>query len=351
MDKIRNHWLDLLKLFFIIVISFWHTGWLTMTHGYLPVEFFFIVSGYFIYKTYEKKKLSICDFFKSKCKRLLPLYWFVLICYIAISTLAPQLYKPADLLSKFLGIITDSLLLQATGITTLLSDNIFRYNNPDWYLSSFFWGGMIVYSMLKYKKIRLFIFACIIITTYGIYYTYLGNTFNEYWNYFGVIYMPLWRGVAGMSIGALLGILLGKQDFNLFIQRNKLIFNFATIISLILCISSLYNKSNWDIFILIPYTIITANAVSPHGINQYKRINCILKWVPDISLEILLIHYFLIIINVKICDTLGILSVDYLKHTLYIAILITSAIFLKNKIEPKIRENLSNICSKTRSFS
>lgn len=62
----RNHYLDALKFIFIIIISFWHAAWWnSLHHGYLPVEFFFIVSGYFIYRE-SGKNISIKEFSKKK---------------------------------------------------------------------------------------------------------------------------------------------------------------------------------------------------------------------------------------------------------------------------------------------
>lgn len=77
----RNHWLDILKLIFIIVISFWHTVWWTnLKYGFLPVEFFFIVSGYYVHASYIKKK-SFGKFVIAKIKRLFPTYLVMLLLY------------------------------------------------------------------------------------------------------------------------------------------------------------------------------------------------------------------------------------------------------------------------------
>ena len=86
----RNHWLDLLKLTFIIIIAFCHTTWWTnMKYGFLPVEFFFIVSGYFVYASYLKNK-SFGKFVTDKIKRLFPTYLVILFIYAIYSLIFPK---------------------------------------------------------------------------------------------------------------------------------------------------------------------------------------------------------------------------------------------------------------------
>lgn len=81
----RNHFLDALKLLFIVIISFWHTGWWSefLHSGYLPVEFFFIISGYFIYRTsnqYTKLKSFIAKNLRDCIQPTFPFFFCMLDC-------------------------------------------------------------------------------------------------------------------------------------------------------------------------------------------------------------------------------------------------------------------------------
>jgi len=63
--KRRNGMLDIAKLFFAVALLLNHANSimvnpkvLIMCHGYLTVEFFFIISGYFMIKSINWKKLG-----------------------------------------------------------------------------------------------------------------------------------------------------------------------------------------------------------------------------------------------------------------------------------------------------
>lgn len=62
-NKQRNIHLDLMKLFFSLIICTLHYNWRIVPQGYLCVEFFFISTGYLIYKRrqhyYDKDLLTL----------------------------------------------------------------------------------------------------------------------------------------------------------------------------------------------------------------------------------------------------------------------------------------------------
>ena len=44
----KNTTIEFLRYFFMIILLIWHGGWDYLEHGYLVVEFYFILSGYFL---------------------------------------------------------------------------------------------------------------------------------------------------------------------------------------------------------------------------------------------------------------------------------------------------------------
>lgn len=115
----RNHWLDFLKLTFIIIIAFWHTAWwINLRYGFLPVEFFFIVSGYFIYASSLKKK-SFGKFVTDKIKRLYPTYLIILLLNAVYSLSFPQFYSNSSYEYFGLSLAREALLLQSVGLDKL----------------------------------------------------------------------------------------------------------------------------------------------------------------------------------------------------------------------------------------
>lgn len=333
----RNHLLNCLKLIFILVICFHHSCWTDMTHGYLPVEFFFIVSGYFIYRTYKRKQLTVSAFFLHKCKRIFPTFLCVLPLYVAFAFLAPKCYTGINFDNWKLSLIRDGLLTQSTGLFDLFSDNFIRFNQHDWYLSSLLWGGLALYIILHIKKYSPVILGIVSLAVYSIY-TIADEGLNEVWGFRGVFYMPLWRGIAGMSLGALIGIAFENEKIIQFYRRHAKLFNIIAVATLPPVVYCLYAPTNLDYIGIVMFVLLFANVISPYGISKYFQGNRFMQLIPDISLEILLLHKLMIPVSVKILNTLGILEIDIMKYLIFIIVNILAAIALKELVVPVVSE-------------
>ena len=71
------------------------------TFGYLAVDMFFIMSGFFLMYTFNNS-LNVCDFIKKKIIRL----WPMVVAYAVIDTLYQYLFiipRIIFLIIKFLG--------------------------------------------------------------------------------------------------------------------------------------------------------------------------------------------------------------------------------------------------------
>ena len=149
MDRERNCSLDVLRITATVLIIFHHYQQITGAYfeghinffngrfyfGYL-VEFFFLLSGYFMYRYVEKIRegLSFEAFFVPRALRLLPL--------VFVSSVAEQV---------FLGVYKSvcgggtgfdnvsisiwGLVLNAFGLQTGWVFNGYMINNPTWYIS------------------------------------------------------------------------------------------------------------------------------------------------------------------------------------------------------------------------
>ena len=106
-----------------------------LSHGYLAVDFFFVLSGFVIWLTYgerlrEQGMAGIPEFLKRRVARVWPLHLFMLGCAIPFALLLAiadradwQQYPPAELPLHF-------LLLQNWGFTDRLTWNV-----PAWSIS------------------------------------------------------------------------------------------------------------------------------------------------------------------------------------------------------------------------
>ena len=192
-DHRRNYSFDFLKLFFTTVIIMHHSRLLSgvMVRGYIVVEFFFFVSGYFICSKIENGT-PFKLYLKSRIKKLYPGYLcaFVLI-FLAFLTIGKLSYQAPY------GALLELFLLQNVGIPR--SGGI---NFPLWYLSVLFYGGALIYPVKRILPNRWFhvVGGILVALTYGFLLFQVKKV--ECWETVGgIFYIPFWRGVSDLIIG------------------------------------------------------------------------------------------------------------------------------------------------------
>lgn len=68
----KNNSIEALRFLFVCIICLWHCRSLApwLHHGYIAVEFFFILSGYFIHQSFLRHpNVGVCDFTLKKVKK------------------------------------------------------------------------------------------------------------------------------------------------------------------------------------------------------------------------------------------------------------------------------------------
>ena len=208
MEKIKN--IEILRFLFALVIvcvhlpgeifksfsnsiSLYNTLQLNFHWASLPVDFFFIISGFFLFLTTNFNQ-NFIDFAKKKLIRFMPIIVFVLILKILCS-----LFTPISV-HHFENVFT-LLNLQNVGLT---------FRNGDvpasWFVSSLFWTLCFYFYLYKCvnKKLYNLITACIVFFCYsfwihskGINYLNIEYIFNR-----GMI-----RAFAGVGFGYFLSMM------------------------------------------------------------------------------------------------------------------------------------------------
>lgn len=342
----RNHWLDFLKLTFIIVIAFWHTAWWTnLRYGFLPVEFFFIVSGYYVYDSYLKKK-SFRTFVTNKIKRLAPTYLVILSLCALFSLTFQQFYPNSSYEHWVISLASEIFLLQSVGLVEPFNLNLMRTAPTAWYVSVYFYGAIMLYWILTHlpKKWATYIISAIVAGVYG-FYIFVWDGTLEIWTYKSIFYMPLWRGLAGMSVGILLGMIMRNEHINNWIGTHKVYFNILGIAALAGAFYSFFSPTDIEWVGVICFVFILANAVSPNGLGSFINDRKYANLLPDISLEILLLHWMLIPVSVKIANTLGVLSIDALKYIIYATVVLTVSYIFNKFIIPMVKKTVISMIS------
>lgn len=211
MQKKMNS-IEAFRFVFMLIICIWHyQGTKALAHGYMAVEFFFILSGVLMFFSSNKEyALGTLDYTMKKVKRFAP-DCLLLIAYVNLRhMILPVLLGRKELdVSWLLQALPESLFLQNTGIYTG------GVNFPMWYVSVLLFGGAFVYALLRFNKRLALSIILPMIVLVG--YTYIFSMDKrgrvDGFDLHGGIYTPMLRGVCGISLGVVLGYIfvLKKQ--------------------------------------------------------------------------------------------------------------------------------------------
>lgn len=211
MQKKMNS-IEAFRFVFMLIICIWHyQSTKALAHGYMAVEFFFILSGVLMFFSSNKEyALGTFDYTMKKVKRFAP-DCLLLIVYVNLRhMILPALLGRKELdVSWLLQALPESLFLQNTGIYTG------GVNFPMWYVSVLLFGGAFVYALLRFNKRLALSIILPMIVLVG--YTYIFSMDKrgriDSFDLHGGIYTPMLRGVCGISLGVVLGYIfvLKKQ--------------------------------------------------------------------------------------------------------------------------------------------
>ena len=226
----RNKQLDFFKIILIILIVIHHSPYCKV-RGYVAVEYFFIVSGYFMIQTFEHyKTMDTWSYLKKRLKRLYPHYIFsFFVMYLAVNRL--EAFKFSNIVRG----IPEIFLLQSVGF--------FKggFNQPLWYLSVLVTASAVLFFLLKKLPIKIYNFMAIlcIVIVYS-YLLYCGKI--EVWGKCSIFYIPWWRGTTDIFIGTLIYQLMDR--LNQYIYKYVIEIHIIEIICTVLLIMCICIKDN-----------------------------------------------------------------------------------------------------------
>ena len=249
--------IEFLRFFFMIWICLIHI-WtpFPICNGGIGVDFFFITSGYFLIKGFEKVQTSVASYAWKRFVRLFPAYITGIILGYVLLTL--DLLKDGEGIS-FVQIIesfmAESMMIQESGWFTHL-----RLANPvSWYVGVLFIGSVLLYSFLRYnKKLTINVFIPVFCLGYYTLYAHSGVDDIVFFDtVVGSIFFPLARGIAGLSIGILIGELQPIISESSGYQRS--ILNVLSLLSLIfITLYILFIPENHNTMAVVLFTFIVA---------------------------------------------------------------------------------------------
>jgi exopolysaccharide production protein ExoZ len=81
--------------------------------GHRGVSFFFVITGFFVYSKFMEYQTDYLTFVRKRLDRVVPLYWFMLVLYLALSFVVPSESKlPSDTREAVIFIAKNALFLQ-----------------------------------------------------------------------------------------------------------------------------------------------------------------------------------------------------------------------------------------------
>lgn len=296
--KKRNGIISFWKFCFCVMIIMFHSyvfapgnDSLFFNKGYIAVEFFFIVSGFFLARTALSKEdtdtthlgKETFHFITKKLKTFLP--YAILGGLVAL--ILQHVYKNVTIY-KDISSIWDMLLLRMTGIDC----NVVI--GQAWYISAMLLCMTLLYPILrKYKYNFIYIAApLIVLLGFGwLSYTYDCINNPEAWT--GLLYKGVIRAFIDLTLGSIVYALYEKIKNIDFTNLGRLIITIIEILGFVFTffMAQFAPSKKYD-FILIPILAISILLALSEKTLEYKLFsNKIFFWLEKFSLPLFMFHH------------------------------------------------------------
>lgn len=288
-NRCRNLAIDAIKGMMIILIILHHSRLVpTIRHGYLGVDVFFIIAGYFIMHSFIQKRRTAFNYTIHRIKQVyLPyLFSFGLACILD--------YKRLTSFQGFDGFI--ETYAPFSTFLTLTEEAGFFFHSPviligGWYLSVLVIGGFLLYSLLEFNEkltTKVLLPFSIIL---GYTFLFSEKLSLENFSIVGAISFPLLRGFLDMGMGIMLFAIF-REEQERFMRHRKLISIVSSVAFVLFCALLLVQKP-LDCFLLLCAPIFIIGSLLPDTWIQcfyngpYTKV---LPYLGRLSLELYLIH-------------------------------------------------------------
>lgn len=278
----RNFALDALKLILACCIVALHFNWKVIPRGYLSVEFFFVISGFLLFKTRGYLNYNPLN----AIKRVYPVY---LVSILTILFFSSQSY---DLLS----ICLSFLMLQSIG----LNDTVI--NVPSWFLCVYLISMPVMAHLIKrtVNNKAILISACAFISalSYSVLYLHTPSKGFNYSFEFKVlgVTVGLWRCWAGICLGILAGLISEMKDKLNVTKATALEISLLSFFVIVFCFSGW--SPDYD-FISLPVIVLSVITLSKRAGLISKLMDLAfrrLRIPSSLSTNIFLLHFPVIMV-------------------------------------------------------
>lgn len=303
MKEKRNGIISLWKFLFAIVIAFFHCSQFYQDiknpffpGGYIAVEFFFIVSGFYLAKKLIKEKYDtkniVGETIKYIFKKILKLFPYILIAYI-FSIIIRLYYNPNLKTNELINSIWNLFLLREFGLrSTIILPQL-------WYLTSMFISIFTLYPIVKKYKEKFIAFISPLIVLFGLgylSYNWVGLD-HAYQIWSGFTRTGIIRGFIELNLGMILYLIHLKLSKVEYTKIGKLALTFlgeGLLVSVLIVINYIDAPKYYDyimlFFISIAVIIISSEKTLEYNILSGK----FFYYLEKLSMPIFINHVFVI---------------------------------------------------------
>lgn len=286
MQKNKITVIEFYRYLFMVILLAWHGNYGFMAHGYLVVEFFFILSGYFIMNSCNISSKSTAEYTINRVKRTYVKYFIALcIAFLYFGILHSIVHKTfnTNLLFNF---IQEALLIQNIGI---FHGN---FNYPMWYFSVLIVGGHFLYYICRNHRQASVNFIIPLISLLILTFLFQQQDSIENFHTYGILYAALARGIAGMGIGIILWSLVHKSNI---IkegggQYHSKLLDATVLISLAITLFIMYTNNCYDKYVYILFPIILFGAFTNNSFLSSILTHRIWDKLGGVTFEIFVLH-------------------------------------------------------------
>lgn len=266
-----------------------------LQHGYIGVEFFFLVSGYLMTKRALNKKENdsnigreTWEYIWGKVKVFFP-YMLITFIITLLLNISLNLYNIDEIVNS----IWNLLFLDISGIRSTL------VVGQTWYISAMLISMLILYPLIrKYKKNYIYLIAPAIVIFIGGWISHTYGTING-WDYTTLTYKCLLRAFFELALGTILYELADKISKVNFTKLARIILTLIEIVGFasIFFITNIENaNTQYEYIMLLILSTSIVIAFSGKSIFYNFANNKFFYYLEKLSLPIYLNHSWIIII-------------------------------------------------------
>lgn len=264
----RIYSLDWIKGVMILCIVLFHSYFFPTFRGYLAVDVFFFISGYFMMSSFLRKPTTAVLYTWGRIKRLAAPYF---ISLILVCILCNRFFAAIDSFGSFIDI--SAKVFSAIPFAEELGGEITRtpFLLGCWFLSVLIIGSFLLYAMLQYNEhlATLVLFPAIVLLGYNTMFE-SSASLNIFTTRIGVLGAPLVRGLCDMSAGAL--ICHVYFHYKSAIERRSTLINSLGLIAFVLFLATMFTIEDLDKYfiITIPWFLL-ASVLDNSWLNHFLK--------------------------------------------------------------------------------